>query len=256
MEIKTGPSLHPLLMAGRCRSYFTSRGEGFNPADPYGGFNICHYTGGNEADTARCLSELCNATGLDREQIIIPTQTHSCRVVTVDRIPFPDCELNGCDALVTRMKDVAIGVNTADCLPVVMLDPVSGTAGVAHAGWRGAVAGIAGATVEAMRRLGSDPADIVYAIGPSICPECFEVGEEVACRFPDPVVSYPDGHGGKPHVDLQSYIKLQLARAGVPPTNGQPWTEMMCTRHHPERYFSARAAGTASGRGFTFAIII
>lgn len=247
--------LHPLLSAGRCRSAFTTRGCVADPQEPYAGFNVCHYSGDNGAHVAKCLGELSEVTGLPQNRIVLPTQTHSATAVEITSIPPEGVVRPEADALVTRLRDVIIGVNTADCVPVVLLDPVSETIGVAHAGWRGAVGGIVENTLELMLRVGARVEDICFAHGPSICVDCFEVGEEVACRFPEEFVDRRTDRP-RPHVNLQGYVRDILLRAGLRAERGMTWDESLCTRHNPGRYFSARTLGTSSGRLFTFARII
>lgn len=91
-------------------------------------------------------------------------------------------------------------------------------------------------------------------IGPSICVDCFEVGEEVAARFPEEcVVRYADGR--RPHVDLPGYVWTVLCEAGLRRANVRPFDKACCTRCHPDRYFSARSIGVESGRNFTFVML-
>ena len=244
--------IFPLLTAGNIRAFYTSRGKCI--ADrPYSGFNVCHYTGDDPAHIAECREELARQTGIPTERMVIPRQTHSTNVLTLTSLPLTDGQLENIDAIVTNLHDVIIGVNTADCVPVVLADQHAGIAGVAHAGWRGAVAGIVEATVLAMVRLGAEPSNIHAAMGPSICTECFEVGEEVTERFSDDcVVRLP---GQKPHVSLHKHITNSLLRCGLAESNIMPFDIELCTRCHPDRFWSARKAGINSGRIFSFVII-
>lgn len=255
MKALLGDTFHPLVAKGSCRAFYTSRGDACSPSDPYGGFSVCHYTGDLQVHTQACLSTLYEFIKSPIERIIIPTQTHSCNVEIIDTLPFPESRLEGCDALVTNIRGVVLAINTADCVPVVLIDPVNNIIGVAHAGWRGAIGGIVERTVDAMQRLGASPYEMNYALGPSICVECFEVGHEVADRFPAEVVSHPN-NSIRPHIDLQKFIRLRLADYGITKEAGQPWDNSICTRHNPEKFFSARALGTSSGRGLTFVFII
>ncbi|MDO4320458.1 MAG: polyphenol oxidase family protein [Bacteroidales bacterium] len=226
----------------------TCRGSSVDALDRYSGFTLCHYTGDNRQHYVACRNRLASALGLAPEMIIIPRQTHGTSVLTVgDALPSPD-ELDGMDAVVTSRRGVVIGVNTADCLPLVMADTVSGVIGAVHAGWRGAVAGIQLRAIDAMCGLGARPSRIKVYAGPCICLNCFEVGDEVACRFPDKFVSRRGTC--RPHVDLARYVADTLVGAGLSMDNMTLPTA--CTKCRPDRYFSARAAGIASGRNFTF----
>lgn len=234
------PNINPLPGLPGAKAYTTGRaGEG-----PYGDFNICHYTGDRPEHIEACRRKLARFFGTEPRRVIVPRQTHSVNVAEIadaDLLP----SLEGVDALVTRQPGVVIGVNTADCVAVALVDPVARVAGVAHAGWRGAVGGILAATVEAMCRLGAVPAQIHATLAPAIGPCCFEVGEEVAAQFPEETVIRRAG--AKPHVDLPAYVCRELRRAGV--TSITESGE--CTRCHPDRYFSARASGINTGRNFT-----
>ncbi|MCC8037366.1 MAG: peptidoglycan editing factor PgeF [Bacteroidales bacterium] len=223
---------------------FTSRGV-VAEGNPYSGFNLCHYTGDDPGHVAACRSALLQATG--GKWLVVPRQTHSTNVSVIT--DPGDTSLEGVDALVTTLKGMVIGVNTADCVPMVMADPVAGVIGVAHAGWRGAVNGIVPRTVERMVELGASPERIVAAMGPCICQDCFEVGDEVAGRFPKEVVKRLPGQ--RPHVDLPVFVARQLTESGLSPQNIALPTA--CTRCSPTLYFSARALGINSGRCFTFA---
>ncbi len=255
MEYCESDLLHNLLAAGNCHAFFTSRGLTAEPTSPYDGFNICHYTGDDPDHVEESRQNLSRITGIEPEKIIVPTQTHSTRAVEIKNLPVDSKIIEGCDGLVTRLKNVIIGVNTADCVPVVMMDQVNEVIGVAHAGWRGAIGGIVRSTLGVMLEAGAERKNIRYALGPSICPACFEVGEEVAERFPEEFVVRRSDYR-RPHVDLQSYIAAMLEADGVSRNHGEDWNDSSCTRHHPDRFFSARAHGTASGRIFTFAFII
>ncbi len=256
MEVTSIPDwLHPLLSSGNCRSFYTSRGKTSDPSDPYSGFNLCHYTGDDPKHISSCISKLSDITGITTERIIIPTQIHSGHVETINRIPFAKERLDGCDGLVTDQKNVIIGVNTADCLPIVLIDSHKEIIGIAHAGWRGILGDIIENTVSAMHRLGSSSVDISYSIGPSICAGCFEVGLDVATLFPEEVVSYPV-NGRKPHVDLQRYAEIKLTDMGIAGNHDIFRAQSLCSRHNNRRFFSARASGIKSGRIFTFAYII
>lgn len=233
---------------------FTSRGEAAGDRDAYSSFNLCHYTGDSPEHTDGCRRMLADELGIDAECIIVPRQTHSTDVVTIDSLPSDTSVIEGVDGVVTTLRGVAVGVSTADCVPVIAVDFLAGVAGAFHAGWRGAVGGIVGKGIAAMVAAGAVAGRIEAYIGPSICCGCFEVGEEVARCFPAECFvrreSWP-----KPHVDLPLYVVRSLLSAGLREENISGFSGEMCTRCHPKTYFSARAAGINSGRNFTFAIL-
>lgn len=164
-------------------------------------------------------------------------QIHSAEVAVA---AAPGCAGRG-DGLVTRRRDLALCVVTADCVPVLF----AGTdeVGAAHAGWRGLVAGVLGATLE---RMTTPAAEVVAWIGPAIGPCCYEVGEEVAAQVAAasaPRVVRP-GPAGKPHLDLPAAAAAQLAAAGVVDVRRVE----ACTRCDAERWWSYRRDGGAAGR--------
>ncbi|MCM1522376.1 MAG: peptidoglycan editing factor PgeF [Muribaculaceae bacterium] len=243
----------PLLELQGVRAFSTERGLAENShLGPYDVFNICHYTGDVEAHTARCRSLLARRLGVREEDVIVPRQTHSSnvrRVTGLEGETFDDT-----DGLVTTERGKVIGVNTADCVPIVMADSHARVIAVAHAGWRGAIAGIASRTLEAMVSAGADAGRVHVAFGPSICASCFEVGPEVASEFPPYCVELkPEWE--RPHVNLQKFITVELSGHGVSEDNIISFSSTLCTRCHPDRFFSARRLGVSSGRVFTFAYL-
>lgn len=212
--------------------------------NPYSEFNVCHYTGDDAEHIAQCRKALAELTGVSVERLIIPLQTHSVNVAIVgDEIP----ELEGVDALVTRRNDVALVVNTADCLPIVFNDSRRGVVGVAHGGWRGLYSGIIEATIDAMVALGAEEGDMSVAIGPCICGDCYEVDEEFARKFEAKMGDCVKGSvdGGKPRVDLRKVAVARLEQCGV--ARGQISVAEECSKCDV-RFFSARRMGVNSGR--------
>lgn len=215
----------------------------------YDGFSVCGYTGDSVEHVTACRHKLVRFLGVDDDSIVQCRQTHSVSVYVVESIDreMPE-QPYGYDAIVTRMKDIVIGVNTADCVPLVLFDETAGVIGAVHAGWRGALAGVAVNALEKMIELGADAGNIHVFFGPSIGECCFEVGDEVAELFPEEFVRRSDG--AKPHVNLAAFVEGQLVSAGVDRANIK--MNGNCTRCDTARYFSARALGVESGRIFTF----
>lgn len=241
----------PLLSVGSIRAYYTIRGYVSDADTTYEGFNVCNYTGDSREHVDKCRALLCERFGIPTECLVIPRQTHSVNIRIIDSLEIEPAYLDDVDALVTTLDNVIIGVSTADCVPVVFADADAGVIGVAHAGWRGAVGGIVRGAVETMIAVGADVKRIKAAIGPSICVDCFEVGEEVAARFPDEcVVRREDWR--RPHVNLQQYVVGELMQSGLGEMNITPFSNELCTKCHPSKFFSARRLGVNSGRMFTF----
>ncbi|WP_114390678.1 peptidoglycan editing factor PgeF [Notoacmeibacter marinus] len=167
-----------------------------------------------------------------------PWQIHSPDVVTIDA-PLSG-ERPKSDALVTKTPDVAIGVVTADCGPVLFADADAGVIGAAHAGWRGAFSGILENTVHAMEALGAERQRIVAIVGPSISQPSYEVGPEFVERF---LMANEDNHRwfapsqktGHALFDLVGFTLNRLAEFGV-----QAETLGLCTYEDEHRFFSYR----------------
>lgn len=144
-------------------------------------------------------------------------QTHSAKAVIVDG-PWTGDRPDG-DALVTNERRLPLGVLTADCAPVLLVDPTAKVIGAAHAGWRGALSGVIESTVEAMGRLGAHAADIAAAIGPCIAQASYEVGPEFEEKFLEQDVEnerfFKAGRGDRLLFDLAGYVDSRLYRAGV-----------------------------------------
>ena len=124
------------------------------------------------------------------------------------------------DAIVTRMEGLSIGITTADCGPILFVDPAARVIGAAHAGWKGALTGILESTVDAMEKLGADRGNVVAAIGPLIRQHSYEVGGEFVERFLDADADYaryflPGERKGHAMFDLAGFIRLRLENAGV-----------------------------------------
>jgi YfiH family protein len=170
-------------------------------------------------------------------------QVHGCEVVHVtDRIAS---EAPAGDALVTDCPGVLITVTTADCTPVLLLDPVRHAVAAIHAGWRGTVAGIVGKTVAAMVSLfGSDPKTLRAGIGPTIGPCCYEVGREVweaaeqRFSYGHRAVHHDTEKPDSAHLDLPGLNTLQLIEAGLLPA--QIHSSGLCTSCGQDDFYSYR----------------
>ena len=141
------------------------------------------------------------------------------------------------DALITTTPELWISIRTADCLPVLLVDPVAKVVAAVHAGWRGTVDKIVTRTISEMVKLGAELSGIRAAIGPGIGECCFEVGAEVSPHF---------GAEGKINVDLAAANERQLLEAGLALDN--IWVSKQCTRCNPDLYHSYRRDGVEAGR--------
>ena len=186
---------------------------------PYASLN-CSLSGGdlreavleNRARAARTI-------GAEPTRLVGLMQVHSPDVVEVTDVWAPGAGPRA-DAMVTRCPGVALGIITADCAPILFVDASAGVIGAAHAGWRGALAGVIEATIAAMHRLGARPGGIVAAIGPCIHQNSYEVGDDlrdaVLARDPcDARCFAPGRRDGKWQFDLPGYCRTRLTAAGV-----------------------------------------
>jgi YfiH family protein len=179
-------------------------------------------------------------------------QIHSDRALAASSA-FPGYCGEG-DGLFTSDTGLALSIATADCVPVVLASRTGRLAAV-HAGWRGIANGIVLATLAAMGGPREDPrdeprGDFLAWIGPSIGPCCYEVDEDVSRQViaaSGPQAAVP-GPTGKPHLDLQGAVRLQLARAGIHAVEGVP----DCTRCGAGRLYSYRREGKGAGRNLAF----
>src|SRR4051812_48567329 len=175
---------------------------------------------GSGDDPARVVENRRRMMGqfaFPEEALVSLYQIHSPDVIVVEH-PWPRLERPRGDAMVTRAPGIALGVATADCGPVLFADPFGGVVGAAHAGWRGALAGVVEATVAAMERLGAERGRIVAVLGPTIGQAAYEVGPELVEAFAadDPANARffaPAERAGHALFDLPGYIGARLAAA-------------------------------------------
>ena len=199
---------------------------------------------GERSPTAFLASRLARALSLDGTPIVRATQVHGNRAVLV-REPPPKGDVRDageCDALATDRPGVALVVQTADCVPILLASETA--VATAHAGWRGTAAGAAAAAVRAMRDLGAPPDSIRAWLGPSIGICCYEVGGEVAAQFAGEFLR--SSCDGRFQLDLTAVNRAQLSEAGVAPENIT--VHPACTRCGGEKYASYRRDGAAAGR--------
>ncbi|CCE08785.1 conserved hypothetical protein [Bradyrhizobium sp. STM 3843] len=157
--------------------------------------------------------------GVAPENFLSVHQVHSPDVVVATG-PWDSPVRPKVDAIVTRTENLAIGVTTADCGPVLFVDPTRRVIGAAHAGWKGALTGVLEATLDAMETLGAERQQIVAAIGPMIRQPSYEVGAEFVERFLDAdadntIFFLPSARQGHALFDLAGFIRMRLEKAGV-----------------------------------------
>jgi len=196
-------------------------------------------------------------------RVVTVHQVHGTEALVLDhrsgRSPKSTTEGHGYDAIVTNQPGVLVAVETADCVPILLLDPVRRVSAAVHAGWRGTLAGIVPKTVAVMQnRFGCSLRSIRAAIGPSIGVCCYEVDGPVLAplkrSFPYWADVVEEAKGTKAHLDLRGLNRRQLEEAGVNPARIE--TVNLCTACHPDLFHSYRRDGARTGRmrsgiGFT-----
>ncbi|HEY3340459.1 MAG TPA: peptidoglycan editing factor PgeF [Anaerolineae bacterium] len=242
----------------------------------YRSLNLSRSTGDALEPVRENRRRMFEALAIRPEQSLTSWLVHSNTVRVVSETDLGQDDVHA-DAMITRTRGLALTLRFADCVPVLFFDPQRQVIGIAHAGWVGFTVGVLPATVQAMcEAYGCDPHDIRACVGPSIGPDKFEVGEDVAARIqaavPEPVVTYPrsyehDPHSRangnaaqqresfagisgealnkpKPHVDLWCAAQAQLRAAGV----GQVQIAGLCTASNTAEWFSHRAEKGKTGR--------
>jgi len=227
-------------VAGIRHAFFTR--EGGVSTGIYASLNGGVGSNDDRANVAENRARMAAALGVAREALATPYQIHSADVVVADAAWTQETRPRA-DAVVTRVPRLAIGVGTADCGPVLLADHAAGVVGAAHAGWRGALAGVTDAAVAAMERLGAERGRIVAALGPMIRQPSYEVGPELVARFraADPGNDRFFRAAARPNhalFDLPDYIASRLAAAGI----GTIEDLAECTYADPSRFFSFRRA--------------
>lgn len=166
--------------------------------------------------------------GLADAPLTVAGAVHGAEVARVDE---PGGAVEGVDALVTDRRRAPLLATFADCYPILLYDPERPALALVHAGWRGSAAGVARAAVERLRKeYGSRPESLLAGIGPGICGGCYEVGEEVAARFPPEVVR--PSPSGRHLLDLAAANRLALLEAGLLPDRVHVLG--VCTKETPE----------------------
>jgi len=226
---------------------FTRHG-GVSP-EPWKSLNLGG-TVGDEVERVRKNRFACFETmGCTPESIFDVWQVHSADSVCADTPRKTEEPYQKADIILTDKPEVTLFMRFADCVPILVHDPVKGVIGVSHAGWLGTVRDVAGATVKSMyERYGSKPSDILACIGPSIGPDHYEVGEDVIAQVKQTFgvdskrVLQP--HGRSIHFDLWKANRSLLERAGI----SQIELAGICTACHTEDWFSHRAEKGKTGR--------
>lgn len=226
---------------------FTDRWGGVS-AVPYEELNLGGAVG-DDSDAVLTNRELAaKSLGLDAAQVVWMNQVHGADVAVVDG-PWGAKPVAEVDAIVTARRGLALAVLTADCVPVLLADPVAGIVAAAHAGRPGLVAGVVPAALRAMTDLGAEPSRIVARTGPAVCGRCYEVPEamraEVAAVEPG---AYAETSWGTPAVDVSAGVHAQLERLGVRDREQSP----VCTLESGDHFSYRRDRTTGRLAGYVW----
>jgi polyphenol oxidase len=207
--------------------------------------------GGGAHQDRTAWDRLAAAAGVSPAQLVRLRQVHGAEVfIAQEVVPVERPEA---DIVLTSRFDLAVAVQVADCAPVLLASRSGDVVGAAHAGWRGTAANVSGVAVHAFRhRFGVDAESLAAAIGPSIGPCCYEVGEELIAAFSSRAWTEHDlerwfiRRAGRVFLDVWQANADQLQRAGIPPQ--QVHVSGLCTACHPDWFFSYRRDGAGTGR--------
>lgn len=242
------------------RHAFTDRHGGVSKG-VYSSLNVGLHVGDDLEQVRENRRRVCAVFGWGTDQLVAAQQVHGNGVAVVTSADKgrgasrTEDSVANVDALVTAAPDVALIAFFADCVPILLYDPVTPAVGVVHAGWKGtAMAAVCVAVKTMQQQFGTEPARLHAAIGPAIGPCCYTVGEDVAQQllaapkdglaavFGDVVARRDD----KLYANLPRANELLLQKTGLLSRN--IFTDRMCTRCHSERFFSYRASAGKTGR--------
>jgi YfiH family protein len=227
---------------------FTDRWGGVSAA-PYEELNLGGAVG-DDPDAVRANRELAaKSLGIEPDRVVWMNQVHGAEVAVVDGPWGASSGIPSVDAIVTTRRGLALAVLTADCVPVLLADPVAGIAAAAHAGRPGMIAGVVPAALRAMTDLGAEPSRIVVRTGPTVCGRCYEVPEamraEVSAIEP---AAYAETSWGTPAVDVSAGVHAQLERLGVCDRAQSP----VCTLESDDHFSYRRDRTTGRLAGYVW----
>ncbi|MEU0277313.1 MULTISPECIES: peptidoglycan editing factor PgeF [unclassified Streptomyces] len=238
------------------RQHETRSGAHFAFTDRWGGVSAAPYDQlnlggavGDDPGAVRTNRELAaKALALDPARVVWMNQVHGRDVAVVEG-PWTSADIPAVDAIVTPRSGLALAVLTADCVPLLLADPVAGIAAAAHAGRPGLVAGIVPAAVEAMITLGAEPSRITARTGPAVCGRCYEVParmrDEVAAVVPE---AHSETSWSTPAVDVVAGVHAQLDALGVRDRQ----RSAVCTLESDDHYSYRRDRTTGRLAGYVW----
>lgn len=243
--------------SGKVLHAFLTRHGGISE-EPYDSLNLSDKSGDDEFTVDENYSILKNEFKLQGKEFVTVKQVHSNEVfVYKEGLVLDDYKDVEADAIVTNVKNIPIGVLTADCLPIMMFDKVSEAVAIVHAGWRGTYGEIISNTLNAMaKEYGSKAKDITAYTGPSIWSCCYEVGADVEAKFKDKfdnTEKYFVTEDNKLRLNIRDANLAQMVAAGIKKEN--IFTEYSCTSCEDKDFFSYRKSGGTTGRQLSFIML-
>lgn len=248
---------YPMLKnTGIVRHGFSTRLGGVSEGY-YASMNLSFDRGDRKEAVAENFRRIGEALGVRCEDMVLSRQTHTTnvRIVTdADRGKgiTRERDYTDVDGLVTNVPGICLVTSYADCVPLFFVDPVKKVIGLSHSGWRGTVGKIGRKTVELMHeRFGSDPADILAAVGPSVCMDCYEVSGDVIEKFKEAFSEnwwdqlFYEKPDGKYQLDLWKANELIFQESGILPEHIA--VTNICTHCNSDILYSHRAAGDKRG---------
>ncbi|MEG2426864.1 MAG: peptidoglycan editing factor PgeF [Clostridium sp.] len=235
---------------------FSTRLGGVSKGD-FQTMNFSFTRGDDRDDVLENYQRMAGALGVERARMVLTYQTHTTNVRRVNEEDagkgiLIERDYRDVDGLITNIPGITLVTFFADCVPLYFLDPVHKAIGLSHSGWRGTVNRMGKVTIEAMvREFGSCPEDIIACVGPSICQDCYEVGEEVAVEFKNTFDSLYyddillDKKNGKYHLNLWKANEIILREAGIRKENLS--ITNICTYCNSELLFSHRKSAERRG---------
>lgn len=250
-------SFSALEETGMVKQGFSTRYGGVSTGC-YASMNLSYSRKDQPEHVLENYRRMAKALEVDIEKMVVSWQTHTTNVRLVTEEDFGkgvlrDRDYRDVDGLITNIPGVTLVTFYADCVPLYILDPVHKAIGLSHSGWRGTVNRMGEKTLKEMNQaFGTNSRDVIACIGPSICKDCFEVGEEVVEEFRQafsagywPELFESGRKTGKYQLDLWRANQIVFTEAGVDP--GRIHTTNLCTKCNPEHLFSHRAM--AENRG-------
>ena len=239
-----------LLDVPNLRHAITTRAGGASVGE-FAALNLAFHVGDEAATVRRNRRALAGKLGYNAENLVAAQQVHGATGTIVGGADAGrgaldwDSALPATDAILTAAADLPLLILVADCAPVLLVDARARVLALVHAGWRGALAGVAARAVEQMETLGAQPSNVRAGIGPCLCPRNLEIGREVAAPVAAQDPRALQRCGEKYRLDLRGMIERDLQRAGVAPSRIE--TRPECPKDDA-RFFSHRGQNGRAGR--------